>query len=80
MPGELLPKLGLALKADLRQAGAQVSGVVGLVNDELGYILPQKDYAYPDDPFDPGDHYEETMSIGPETGPRLLATLRAMLG
>lgn len=80
VPGELLPKLGLALKADLRQAGAQVAGVVGLVNDELGYILPQEDYAYPDDPFDPKDHYEETMSIGPETGPRLLETLRAMLG
>jgi hypothetical protein len=80
VPGELLPKLGLALKADLHRAGAHVAGVVGLVNDELGYILPQEDYAYPDDPFDPGDHYEETISIGPETGPRLLATLRAMLG
>ena len=79
VPGELLPKLGLAMKADLRQAGAQVAGVVGLVNDELGYILPQEDYVYPEDPFEPGDHYEETMSIGPEAGPRLLAALRAML-
>ena len=78
VPGELLPKLGLALKADLRQAGAQVAGIIGLANDELGYILPQEDYVYPKDPFEPGDHYEETMSIGPEAGPRLLSTLRAM--
>ena len=80
VPGELLPKLGLALKTDLRQAGAQVAGVVGLANDELGYILPKQDYVYPDNPFEPGDHYEETMSIGPEAGPRLLSTVRAMLG
>ena len=79
VPGELLPRLGLALKADLRRAGAQVAGVIGLANDELGYILPKEDYVYPDDPFDPGDHYEETMSVGPEAGPRLLSTLRAIL-
>lgn len=79
VPGELLPSLGLALKADLRRAGAQVAGVVGLANDELGYILPREDYVYPDDPFDPGDHYEETMSVGPEAGPRLMSTLRSML-
>jgi hypothetical protein len=79
VPGELLPKLGLALKAELRQAGAQVAGIVGLANDELGYILPQEDYVYPEDPFAPGDHYEETMSVGSEAGPRLLSALRAML-
>jgi hypothetical protein len=79
VPGELLPKLGLTLKAALRQAGAHVAGVVGLANDELGYILPQEDYVYPEDPFEPGDHYEETVSIGPEAGPRLLSAVRAML-
>jgi hypothetical protein len=79
VPGELLPKLGLTLKAELWQAGAQVAGVIGLANDELGYILPQEDYVYPGDPFEPGDHYEETMSVGPEAGPRLLSALRAML-
>jgi len=79
VPGELLPKLGLALKADMRQAGAQVGGIIGLANDELGYILPQEDYVYPENPFEPGDHYEETMSIGPEAGPQLLAAIRTML-
>jgi hypothetical protein len=79
VPGELLPKLGLAMKANLQRAGAQVAGVIGLANDELGYILPQEDYVYPEDPFNPGAHYEETMSIGPETGPRLLVAVRTML-
>jgi hypothetical protein len=79
VPGELLPKLGLTLKADLRRTGAQVTGIIGLANDELGYILPREDYAYPEDPFEPGDHYEETMSIGPEAGPRLLRAVRSIL-
>jgi hypothetical protein len=79
VPGELLPKLGLTLKAELRQAGAQMAAVIGLANDELGYILPQEDYVYPGDTFEPGDHYEETMSVGPEAGPRLLSAMRAML-
>ena len=78
VPGELLPKLGLALKAELRQAGAQVAGIIGLANDELGYILPQEEYVFPANPFEPGDHYEETMSVGSQIGPRLLSTLRAM--
>jgi hypothetical protein len=79
VPGELLPKLGLAIKADLRRAGARVAGVIGLANDELGYILLQEDYVYPEDSFDPGDHYEETMSVGPQVGPRLLAAVRSMI-
>jgi hypothetical protein len=76
VPGELLPKLGLEVKALLRQAGAEVAGVIGLVNDEVGYILPPEEFVYPDDPFQPGSHYEETMSLGPETAPRLLTALK----
>ncbi|MCS6827932.1 MAG: hypothetical protein NZ553_15070, partial [Caldilinea sp.] len=40
MPGEVLPKLGLQYKAMLRAAGARHAVLVGLANDELGYILP----------------------------------------
>jgi hypothetical protein len=79
VPGELLPRLGLAFKAELQRAGAGVAAVVGLTNDELGYILPGDVYIYPEDPFEPGDHYEETMSIGPEAGPRLHAALRELI-
>ena len=78
-PGELLPKLGLKIKAELRAAGAVVSAVIGLANDELGYILPIEDYAYPEDAFEPGAHYEETMSIGPEAGPSWMAAVQALL-
>jgi hypothetical protein len=79
VPGELLPKLGLSLKDQLRAAGASVAAVVGLANDEIGYILPEDEYIYPDNPFDPGAHYEETMSLGPETAPRLFATFNLLL-
>lgn len=64
VPGEMLPKLGLQLKALMKEAGAQVTGVIGLANDELGYILPAEDFMYPWNPFKPGAHYEETNSIG----------------
>jgi hypothetical protein len=79
VPGELLPQLGLAFKEKMRERGARVPIVAGLTNDELGYILPQEVYVFPDDPFAPGDNYEETMSIGPEAGPRLGAALAALL-
>jgi hypothetical protein len=70
VPGELLPKLGLAMKQQLIEAGATVPGIVGLANDELGYILPADDFISPDDPFNPGAQYEESMSVSAEAGPR----------
>lgn len=79
VPGELLPRLGLRLKAELRQAGAGVAGVIGLANDELGYLLPQEDFHYPLNPFKPGRHYEETMSLSSDIGPRLMVALRSLL-
>ena len=54
VPGELLPKLGLQLKAQMKEAGAAVTGVIGLANDEVGYILPLEDFKYPRNPFKPG--------------------------
>ena len=79
VPGELLPKLGMQVKAQLRRAGAQVAGVIGLANDELGYMLPAEDFKYPWNPFRPGKHYEETNSIGKEIGPRVLEGLTSLL-
>ncbi len=79
VPGELLPKLGLSIKKMLLDAGADIAGVIGLANDELGYILPPEDFVYPENPLDPGDHYEETMSVGRDTAPRLLAALAALI-
>ncbi len=44
--------------------------VIGLGNDELGYILPEYDFVLGDPPWvseAEGDHYEETNSLGIET-------------
>jgi hypothetical protein len=79
VPGELFPELGLAFKTEMREAGAKVAAILGLTNDELGYILPRDVFVYPENPFEPGEHYEETMSMGPEAGPRLRAALSALL-
>ena len=78
IPGELLPKLGLALKAGMKAAGAQVPGVICLANDELGYILPEEDFRFPLNPFKPGRHYEETNSISREIGPVVVEAVQSL--
>lgn len=79
IPGELLPKLGMKLKAEMRKAGAEVAGIISLANDELGYILPKEEFRYPLNPLKPGKHYEETMSIGKEMGPTVMQAVRELL-
>ncbi len=61
IPGEPLPKLGLQVKALM---SGSFKGLIGLGNDELGYMIPKED-------FDPS-RYEESMSLGPETAPVIL--------
>lgn len=75
-PGEVLPRLGMASKAALR---TPVPFLIGLANDELGYILPDADFVEPDDWEDPGDRYEESMSVGPRTGSLLDAAIADLL-
>jgi hypothetical protein len=79
VPGELLPKLGLQLKAQMKEAGAQVTGVIGLANNEIGYILPPEDFKYPWNPFKPGAHYEETNSIGKDIAPKIMSAFDELL-
>ena len=79
VPGEMLPKLGLQLKAWMREAGAEVSGVIGLANDELGYILPTEDFKYPWNPLKPGAHYEETNSIGKGIAVSVMEGIKSLL-
>ncbi|RME26016.1 MAG: hypothetical protein D6798_07605 [Deltaproteobacteria bacterium] len=47
--------------------------IIGLGNDELGYLIPAYDYKLSETaPYleeAPGDHYEETNSIGPSATP-----------
>ena len=76
-PGEVLPRLGLRSKAAL---GTPVPLLFCLANDELGYVLPDEDFVAPTDWDDPGRSYEESMSVGPETGSRLAAALDGLTG
>lgn len=76
MPGEILPALGLAMKAMLACA---FPFLVGLANDEIGYVLPRERFFEPTDWDDPGPQYEESMSVGPDTGPLLMDALGRLL-
>ena len=57
VPGEICPEIGMALKEHMR---AQFKFLVGLGNDELGYILRPSQF------HDPVYGYERSMSIGPD--------------
>jgi len=62
--------------------GARHTMIVGLGNDELGYLIPSYDFKvdegvpYFEEP--PGDHYEETNSTGPAIMEMVLDALRGM--
>ena len=51
------------------QMAAQYNWIIGLGNDEIGYLIPSYDYKlHEQNPYlnEPeGDHYEETNSVGP---------------
>jgi hypothetical protein len=79
VPGELFPRVGLDIKRILKEHGARVAGVVGLTNDELGYLLHPDDFVFPQDYMNPGKQYEESMSPGPQAVPALLQALDEML-
>ncbi len=79
VPGELLPRLGLLLRTEMHRAGAETAGVIGLANDELGYILPKDEFRYPLNPLKPGKHYEESMSISKEIGPVVVNALKELI-
>ncbi|MBI4677921.1 MAG: hypothetical protein HY748_10095 [Elusimicrobia bacterium] len=57
--------------------------VVGLANDELGYLVPDYDFKVPDSltllPRRPGHHYEETNSIGRSATRIVLDSARRLL-
>jgi hypothetical protein len=76
VPGELLPALGMHLKTKMRGRG---KFVVGLANDEIGYILPDEAYTTPADFLNPGPQYEESMSLGANTGSLITTALEDLL-
>jgi predicted RNase H-like HicB family nuclease len=72
---------GPPLKAQL---GVEHAWILGLGNDEIGYLVPPYDYVlaesapYLSEP--PGDHYEETNSLGPTAVPTVLAAAELVSG
>jgi putative sterol carrier protein len=71
MPGEVLPNIGFLLKKQLRAYGDPVF-LIGLGNDELGYILCEEDYWL--DLYE----YERSMSVGSQIGEQLIATAKQL--
>ncbi len=62
----------------------RVKFLIGLANDELGYIIPPYNFERNDrspihQPEPPGDHYEETNSLGIEAAPRIVGALEELL-
>ena len=53
--------------------GGEYNWIIGLGNDEVGYIIPPYNYQlHETTPYlqeADGDHYEETNSLGPQTTP-----------
>jgi hypothetical protein len=68
IPGELLPEVGFEIVARMRGYPRML---VGLANDELGYIIPPYDFR--------AGTYEESMSLGPAAAPVVLGTALRML-
>ncbi len=65
------------------QLGGDWGCVFGLANDELGYLIPPYDYlldaSFPYFQEAPGNHYEETNSLGPSAAPALLEAYGKLL-
>ncbi len=74
IPGEMLPSLGFRLRDTMRERlGCESPFILGLANDELGYILAE-------DEFDMELYeYEASMSVGRGIGPATLAALAEMM-
>ncbi|HEX5689485.1 MAG TPA: hypothetical protein VFX76_05760, partial [Roseiflexaceae bacterium] len=53
--------------------------LAALADDELGYILPDGEFAAPADYANPGASYEESLSLGPNTGSLLLAAVNRLV-
>lgn len=64
--------------------GGEKPVVLGLANDENGYLVPDYDFKlHPTKPYSEqatGDHYEETNSLGPKTTSLVLGALDTLLG
>ena len=93
LPGELFPELAygngdaLGVTATLRELLGEDFLVIGLCDDEVGYIVPPSDFLVNEtNPYLEGvkdetgeNHYEETNSVGPESAERLLSAIAELM-
>ena len=70
LPGEALPNIGLYLKTKMR---GKFKFLLGLTNDELGYILTPEDFVL--DLY----KYEASVSVGEQMSPRMIENLLSLL-
>lgn len=68
VPGELLPEVSFEILEKMKGFPRMI---VGLANDEIGYIIPAEDFR--------DDEYEETMSLGPAAAPLIKDTAFRLL-
>ncbi len=69
VPGEITPDLGLRIKHKFHET----TMIIGLANDELGYLLPKAEF------HTPYYSYERTFSPGPNAGDRIIRLLEDIL-
>ncbi|MEQ1508554.1 MAG: hypothetical protein ABMB14_40355, partial [Myxococcota bacterium] len=66
----------------LDRLGGGDAWVIGLANDQIGYVMPPYTFEVGSVPYlleADGDHYEETNSLGPDTAPLLLDAVDRLL-
>jgi hypothetical protein len=68
VPGELLPEVSFEV---LERMKGYPRMIIGLCNDEIGYIIPPYDFR--------AGEYEESMSLGPASAPVVLDEAWRML-
>jgi hypothetical protein len=74
VPGELLPKLGFWIRDAARERlGVATCFLLGLANDELGYILAEEDFDLP------LYQYERSMSVGRALGTQVVQNLMGIM-
>jgi hypothetical protein len=78
IPGEALPNIGHRLKEAMT---GKYNFVIGMGNDELGYIIPEEEWDWTGTWIDADwtGKYEESMSVGPSTAIIIESTLMKML-
>jgi len=70
-PGELFPSLAFEIKGLIKE---KYKFILTLANDELGYMMTREQFS------DKTYEYEQSMSLGENTGPILMEAIRALLG